>query len=396
MFGRITRRETLLSGVGLAMAGIIPSAAEGPHAESGPASSMEGAASLHELESLARARMPQSVWDRVSSGAGDEITLRWNREAYDRIRLRPRVLVDVSKLDTRIKLLGQELPFPILLAPTGSHGFVHPEGELATARGAGAAGATMVVSSGSSFPIQEIARAATGPFWSQLLASKASSHGPRSATHDYVKRAEDSGCRALCVTVDDPITGYRDRALATQAALPAREDKNGPASSGAKFVPPGKEYTPLLPDMHTWEDIAWIRSIARVPVLLKGVLNPDDADRAVQAGVSGLLVSNHGARQLDTVPATIDALPLVVERVAGRMPVLVDGGIRRGTDVLKALALGASAVLIGRPYVYGLAVGGADGVSRAVNILRTEFELAMALSGRPSITSIDRSVLWSG
>jgi 4-hydroxymandelate oxidase len=396
MFGRITRRESLLSGVGLAIAGIIPSAA-GPRAESEFASPMERAASLHELESLARARMQQSVWDRVSSGAGDEITLRWNREAYDRIRLRPRVLVNVSKLDTRIKLLGQELPFPILLAPTGSHGFVHPEGELATARGAGAAGATMVVSSGSSFPIQEIARAATGPFWSQLLASKASSYGQiRSATRDYVKRAEDAGCRALCVTVDDPITGYRDRALGTQAALPPREDKNGPASSGAKFVPPGKDYTPLLPDMHTWEDIAWLRSIARVPVLLKGVLNPDDADRAVQVGVSGLLVSNHGARQLDTVPATIDALPLVVERVAGRVPVLVDGGIRRGTDVLKALALGASAVLIGRPYVYGLAVGGADGVSRAVNILRTEFELAMALSGRPSIQSIDRSVLWPG
>jgi 4-hydroxymandelate oxidase len=163
----------------------------------------------------------------------------------------------------------------------------------------------------------------------------------------------------------------------------------------AKYVPPHNRYTAILPDKVSWEDLDWLRSFARVPVLLKGVLNPDDAERAVQAGASGLIVSNHGARQLDTVSATIDALPLIVDRVAGRIPVLVDGGIRRGTDVLKALAIGASAVLIGRPYVYGLAAGGSDGVSRVIDILRSELEVAMALTGRPTIARIDRTVLRS-
>src|SRR6185312_13777531 len=217
---------------------------------------------------------------------------------------------------------------------------------------------------------------AAGPVWFQLYVQR-----DRGFTRDLVQKAEDAGCRALCVTVDSPTFGARNHEDRAKGELPERELPNLK----------GKDY--LDPTL-TWKDIDWLRSFARKPVLLKGVLNPDDAATAVSAGVAGIIVSNHGARNLDTVPATIDALPLVVERVAGRMPVLVDGGIRRGTDVLKALALGAVAVQIGRPYLWGLGLAGAEGVTRVAEILRHEFELAMMLAGRPTLTSINRSVLW--
>jgi 4-hydroxymandelate oxidase len=202
----------------------------------------------------------------------------------------------------------------------------------------------------------------------------------------------------LCITVDSPVVGVRNRDAKAHFSLPAdleRANLRGLMRTGGNLRPPeGDIYTPILDASLTWKDIEWLRSFARVPVLLKGVLNPDDADQAVKVGVSGIIVSNHGGRLLDTVPATIDALPEVVEKVAGRVPILVDGGIRRGTDVLKALALGAKGVLIGRPYLYGLGVAGEQGVTRIINILRTEFKMAMALAGRPSIASIDRSALW--
>jgi len=339
-------------------------------------SDLETLLSLFDFESEAHKRIPHGAWERISGGAADEITLRWNREAYDHIRLKPRILVDVSKLDTRVKLFGQELPFPILLAPTGGQRFIHPEGEMAAARGAAAANCIYVISSSASMKVEDIARSTTGPVWFQLYVQK-----DRAFTRDLVQRAEGSGCRALCVTVDSPTFGARDREDRAKNELPERELPNLK----------GKDY--LDPSL-TWKDIDWLRSFARRPVLLKGVLNPDDAATAVTAGVSGIIVSNHGARNLDTVPATIDALPLVVEKVAGRVPVLVDGGIRRGTDIIKAFALGASAVQIGRPYLWGLGISGAQGVTRVVEILRKEFELAMMLTGRPTIGSIDRSVLW--
>jgi 4-hydroxymandelate oxidase len=212
--------------------------------------------------------------------------------------------------------------------------------------------------------------------WFQLYVQR-----DRGFTRDLVQRAEQVGCRAMCVTVDSPSHGARDREYRWKGELPERPLPN--------FQ--GKDY---LDPTVTWKDIEWLRSFVKTPLLLKGVMDPDDAEIAVQAGVAGIFVSNHGARNLDTAPATIDALPLVAERVAGRVPVLVDGGIRRGTDVLKALALGATAAGIGRPYLHGLAVGGAEGVTRVVEILRRELELAMMLTGRPTIASIDRSVLW--
>ena len=286
------------------------------------------------------------------------------------------MLVDVSKLDTRVNLFDQELPFPILLAPTGAQGLIDPKGDLEVATGAAAAQATLVISSSASIRVEEVAQHGGGPVWFQLYVQR-----DRGFTKDLVQRAESSGSRALCVTVDSPTHGVRDREQRAQSELPNRELPN--------FT--GKDY--LDPTL-VWKDIGWLLSFAKTPVLLKGVLNADDAETGVKAGIAGIIVSNHGGRNLDTVPATAEALPRIVERVKGRVPIIVDGGIRRGTDILKALALGATAVQIGRPYLYGLAVGGAAGVARVVRILRHELESAMMLSGRPTIASIDRSVLW--
>ncbi len=332
--------------------------------------------SLFDFEAAARRQVAHAAWERIEGGAADEITLRWNHQAYEHLRLKPRVLVDVSRLDTRVSLFGLEMAFPILLAPTGGQKLIHPQGELAAVQGAAAADITYVISSSASLRVEDIARAASRPVWFQLYVQK-----DRGFTRNLVQRAEDAGCRALCVTVDSPTFGARNREQRASRSLPERALPNLM----------GKDY--LDPSL-TWKDIDWLRSFARRPVLLKGVLNPGDAAIAVKAAVAGIIVSNHGARNLDTVPATIDALPAVVTAVAGRVPVLVDGGIRRGTDVLKALALGAAAVQIGRPYLWGLGVAGAPGVTRVVRILRREFEMAMALTGRPTLASIDRTVLW--
>ncbi len=332
--------------------------------------------SIFDYERLVKSRISHGAYERINGGAGDEITLRWNHEAYERIRLRPRILVDVSKIDTRIRLFEHDLPFPILLAPTGAQGFVYPDGDIASARGAGAAGAILTISSSASKPLEEVAEAATGPVWFQLYVQR-----DRGFTRELVQRAEAAGCRAMCVTVDSPNQGVRNREDRAKGELPERVLPNLK----------GKDY---LDPTFSWKDIDWLRSFAKTPVLLKGVMNPDDAELAVKAGASGIIVSNHGGRNLDTVPATIEALPFVVEKVEGRVPVLVDGGIRRGTDVVKAIAYGANAVLIGRPYLWGLGVAGAEGVTRVVEILRKEFVIAMALCGRPTIASIDATVIW--
>jgi 4-hydroxymandelate oxidase len=341
-----------------------------------PDPKLDGLLSLFDFQNEAQKHISHGAWERIMGASADEITMRWNHEAYEHLRLKPRILIDVSKVDTRVKLFGQELPFPIILAPVGAQGFVYPEGDVAAVRGAGKAGATLCISSSASMKVEDVARAATGPVWFQLYVQR-----DRAFTKDLVQRAEGAGCRALCVTVDSPTFGARNREDRARAELPPRELPNLK----------GKDY--LDPTL-TWKDIDWLRGFAKVPVMLKGVLNPDDAATAVKAGVSGIIVSNHGARNLDTVPATIDALPPVAEKVEGRVPLLVDGGIRRGTDVIKALALGATAVQIGRPYLWGLGVAGSDGVTRVVEILRKEFEMVMMLMGRPTIASIDKSVLW--
>ncbi len=349
---------------------------------------------LPDFEALAQGKMSKLAWEYVSSAAADEITYRWNLEAWRKLKLRQHILTDVSHIDTRVTLFGHEHAAPILLAPTAYHKLSHPEGELATARGASAADATMVLSTFSTTAVEEVAAVAKRPLWFQLYVQ--TDHG---FTEHLVRRAEAAGAQALCVTVDTPVLGTRNREQRMHFALP--EGMNIPhmagfSQSGAPaHRPTGLNiYSELLDAALTWKDVEWLRGFAKIPVLLKGVMNADDAERAVQARVAGIIVSNHGGRNLDTSPATLDALPAVTERVAGRIPVLVDGGIRRGTDVLKALALGASAVLIGRPYVYALAVGGADGVQSCVQILQRELRMAMAQTGRTKISEVDKGVLW--
>ena len=343
---------------------------------------------LADFEPLAKERLSHFAYEYIASGAADELTIRWNREAFDQIRLRPRVLVDVEKIDTRVTLFGQEMPHPILLAPTARHRLSHPEGEVATARGASDAGAIFVIASLTTRLLEEIARAAKTPLWFQLYDLRKER---REFVREVVKEAEQFGCRAFMVTADAPVDGARNRIQRVADQLPPGMDTpyyQKPNLHGAVL--------PIMGSMgsFTWEAVEWLRSITRLPVVLKGIMTPEDAELAIRTGAAGIIVSNHGGRCLDTLPASINALAPVIEKVAGRVPVLMDGGVRRGTDVLKALALGAKAVLIGRPYLYGLAVNGAEGVAAVVNILREEFQMAMTLTGRPDIRSIDRSVLW--
>ena len=347
---------------------------------------------IADFEALAKAKMPAMAWEYVTAGAGDELTTRWNLEAYQRIRLKPRVLVDVSKLDTRVNLFGQEHAFPILLAPASGQRLMHADGELATARGAGAAGTAMVLSCFSGTSMEDVAAVAKSPLWFQLYVQ--TNHG---FSRELVQRAEAAGYRALCLTVDTPITGARNRETRAAVKLPAMPHLKGFTVAGhdAHLHPASTQvFSGVLDAALSWKDVEWLRSFAKIPLVLKGVMNPDDADRAAKSGVAGIIVSNHGGRNLDTLPATIDALPRVADKVAGRVPVFVDGGIRRGTDVLKALALGANAVFVGRPYLYGLGVAGEAGVTQVINILQREFLMAMALTGVTTISSIDRSVIW--
>lgn len=339
--------------------------------------------SVYDFEAAAKQKLSQPAWEYFNSGSADEITLRRNREMLDAVQLKPRVLVDVSKVDTSCTLLGHAMPHPILLAPTSSHLLANADGEVATARGAGEAKAVMVASTVSNRSIEDICKAASEPIWFQLYAED-----DHKETQKLIERAEAAGCKALCITVDVPLSYARNR-----------EDHIRAQSPVLPFPNLGTEARPGAGGGRTrrhfnWSDLAWIQSFAKVPVILKGILNPDDADEAVKRGVAAIVVSNHGGRALDTEPATIEVLPAVVDRVAGRVPVLFDSGIRRGTDILKGLGYGASAVLIGRPYLYGLSVGGADGVRDVVNILRSELEVAMAMTGRVRLDQIDRTIFW--
>lgn len=335
---------------------------------------------LADVAEAARRRMDPVHWDFFAGGAGDERTLRANEAAFGRRWLRPRVLRGVGERDLRVSLFGSPLSMPVLIAPTAFHRLAHPDGEVATARAAADAGTVMVVSMAATRPVEEIA-AAGGPLWFQLYP-----HTDLGFTTTVVRRAVAAGCRALVVTVDSPVFGRRERDL----------------RHGFVDLPPGmvcenmRDASGRVRDIEmnarvSWELVSVLRRLTTVPILLKGVLHPEDARLAVEHGVDGVLVSNHGGRQLDGVTATLDALPAVVAAVDGRLPVLVDGGLRRGTDVLVALALGATAVLVGRPVLWGLAVAGAAGVRHVLDLLRADLDRALALVGvaRPGDLSAD-------
>jgi 4-hydroxymandelate oxidase len=353
-----------------------------PQAAATPANAPEPLPSLYDYEAAAKRKLSIPAWEYFNGGSGDEITLRRNRSALDALQLKPRVLVDVTRIDTTRTLLGHHLEHPILLAPTSSHLLAHPDAEVATARGAAAAKTILIASTTSNRSIEDICAAATGPVWFQLYVED-----DRKPVQALIERAEAAGAKALVITVDNPMPYARNREARVAAQAPTLPFPNIGIQSG----PGGRG---LSRRHFNWSDLPWIQSFAKTPIILKGILNPDDADQAARRGVAAIVVSNHGGRVLDTEPATIEVLPAVVDRVAGRVPVLFDGGIRRGTDVLKGLGYGASAVLIGRPYIYGLAVTGSDGIRDVVQILRTELEFAMALTGRTRLDDIDRSIFW--
>jgi 4-hydroxymandelate oxidase len=349
---------------------------------------------IADWECLAKERLSEMAFAYLAGGAGDEFTLRGNREGFDRIRLRPSMLVDVSEIDTTTTLFGQTLRLPVLLAPVAYQKLIHPDGELESVRGANAAGVIFTASTSASTAVEDIAREATVRPWFQLYASS-----DRSFTKALVDRAYESGCTVLCFTVDAPVRGQRDRDMRCGFRLPPGmerpnfRDLSPQALTGNPHAAGRSIYSPNLDPKLTWSYLDWLRSVTSMPIVLKGILTAEDTVRALEAGVDGILVSNHGGRVIDTVIPSIEALPEVVEAVAGRVPVLLDGGVRRGTDVLKAIALGAAAVMIGRPYLFALAVQGADGVYRCVDMLHREIEMAMAACGRPTIASIDRSVV---
>jgi isopentenyl diphosphate isomerase/L-lactate dehydrogenase-like FMN-dependent dehydrogenase len=350
---------------------------------------------VRDFEALARQRLDRGAFDYFAGGAEDEWTLADNCRAFERVALRPRMLVDTSVVDTSTTIVGRTLRIPIVLAPAAFNRLGHPDGELAAARAAGAAGTLMCCSTMASYTLEEIAAAARGPLWFQVYVFR-----DRAVTRDLVRRAEAVGVDALVLTVDTPRLGHRERDVRNRFVLPPDvQIRNleamggagaGDASGDAEFT----EHAHRLFDTSlTWEAVEWLTSLTNKPVFIKGILTPEDAALAINSGAGGIVVSNHGGRQLDGARATLDALPEIVDEVAGRVPVLLDGGVRRGTDVLKAVALGASAVGIARPYLWGLSVAGEAGVFQVLELLRQELELAMALAGAPRISAISRALV---
>lgn len=341
---------------------------------------------VKDFQRAARRVLTKSAYDYYRSGADGERTLRENVRAFERLTFHPRVLVDVADRDLSIELLGARLASPIAAAPTAYHKLATPDGEAATARACAESGTLMVVSTLGTMTLEDVAAAAPGPKWFQLYV-----HKDRGFTRSLVERAKAAGYKALALTVDTPILGRRLRDLRngfalpeglTMANLPQEPNPEGRASALQSYV--AARHDAGL----TWADVGWLRSESGMPVVLKGVMRADDADRAISEGAAGIWVSNHGARQLDGVAATIDVLPEIAEKVAGRVPVLLDGGVRWGTDVLKALALGANAVMLGRPVLWGLAAGGQAGATRLLGLLRDELSMAMALAGCRAVTRL--------
>jgi len=354
--------------------------------------------SVLDFEAIARETLSGQAYDYYAGGALDEVTLRENRAAYDRLSLAYRVLVDVSRRDLTTSVLGQPVSMPVLVAPTAFHRLATPDGEMATARAAGAVGTIMILSTLSTTPVEAVVSAASGPVWFQLYVYR-----DRKATEGLVRRAEAAGCRALVLTVDAPLLGRRERDVRNRFSLPPGIVVANLLPEGYGEVPPAIADSGLaayvasfLDPSLTWGDVAWLRSLTKLPILVKGIVRPDDALRAADAGAAGVVVSNHGGRQLDTAPATIDVLPEIADALAAhghRIEVLMDGGVRRGTDILKALALGARAVLVGRPVLWGLAAGGDAGAANVLRLLRSELDLAMALAGAPTIADVTRDLV---
>jgi isopentenyl diphosphate isomerase/L-lactate dehydrogenase-like FMN-dependent dehydrogenase len=351
--------------------------------------------SVRELEAAAKAVLPQPVYDYFAGGTEDEVTIAANEQAFRRWRFRYRVLAGSHPPDTRCSILGREYPTPVFLAPTATQRLAHPDGEMAAARAAANAGVVYCLSTLASSSIEEVAAASRGQKWLQLYVLK-----DRSITEDLVARASSSGYGAVVVTVDSPVPTRRWRDMRNGFALPQHVEYRNLAGSLAKAgsAPFGgsalaRAFGELMDPSLTWQDLEWLVRISPVPVFVKGVVRSDDAVRAVSSGAAGIIVSNHGGRELDCSIATLDALPDVVQAVGASTPVLMDGGVRRGTDVLKAVCLGATAVLIGRPFLWALAVGGEEGVAQLLRQMSDEITTSMSLLGAASLSDLTRDLL---
>jgi L-lactate dehydrogenase (cytochrome)/(S)-mandelate dehydrogenase len=366
------------------------------------------------MRGLARKRLPRAVFDFVDGGAEDEIVVGRNESAFGQLSLLPQPMRGTTRRDQTVQLFGKTLNVPVLIGPTGMTGMLWPRGEIEAARAAAAAGTVYTMSHGATVKMEDLAREAPGNLWMQVFPYK-----DRGMTQSFVERAHAAGFQALVLTIDNQVLGQRERDLRNGFTIPPRfefsglldmalhvrwlvrmaraprlamanyerEGDTGVFSIGARIVG-------WMDASASWKEVEWLRSFWAGPLILKGILHPDDAKRAVSMGIDGIVVSNHGGRQLDIVPASIQALPAVAESVAGKIPVLLDGGVRRGGDVAKALALGATACLIGRPHLWGAAVAGEQGVARVLEIYRSEIDRVMALCGWDSLDHIDRSVLF--
>lgn len=345
-----------------------------------------------DFQELAKAALPPATYDYITSGSTDEVTLRDNVAAFQRLRLLPPLLTGVAQVDTATTVLKQPIALPILLAPVAGQNLYHPQGALASARAAAAAKTILGVSSSVGHSVEEVAAASSGPKWFQLYMPK-----DRAVARRLVERAERSGFKAIVLTVDlgeRKDADKRNRFTLPEPALRKHLQDIGFALSDRMTCEQLLAFNDQAWDLTlSWNAFDWLRSITKLPLLVKGVLRADDAKKAVAIGLDGIIVSNHGGRRLDGVPASIDQLPQIVAAVNGKAEVLLDSGIRRGTDVLKALALGAKAVLIGRPYAWALAADGEAGVSKILELLREELVSAMLASGCPNVASIDRSLL---
>nr|AEZ52381.1 glycolate oxidase [Wolffia australiana] len=347
---------------------------------------------VNEFEAIAKQKLPKMVFDYYASGAEDQWTLGENRNAFSRILFRPRILIDVTKIDVSATILGYKISMPIMLAPTAMQKMAHPEGEYATARAASSANTIMTLSSWATSSVEKVASTGPGIRFFQLYVYK-----DRNVVAQLVRRAERAGFKAIALTVDTPRLGRRESDIKNRFTLPAhltlknfegldlgKMDETN--DSGLASYVAGQIDRSL-----SWKDVKWLQTITTMPILVKGVVTAEDTRLAIQAGAAGIIVSNHGARQLDYTPATASCLEEVVKAAQGRVPVFLDGGVRRGTDVFKALALGAAGVFVGRPVVFSLAADGEAGVKKMLQMLRDEFELTMALSGCTFLNEITRN-----
>jgi 4-hydroxymandelate oxidase len=350
---------------------------------------------LLEWEQRARALLPAMAYDYFAAGSNDELSLQRNRQVYNEILLRPKMMRDVSFRDMSVSVLGQSLSMPMIIAPMAFQGLAHSEGEVATARAAKALDTIMTLSTLSNCSIEEVGQAAPHHMWFQLYVYK-----DREITKELVSRAATAGYKALVLTVDSPILGRRERDLRNGFHLPDHLSAKNLAGQGLHEIGKADNYSGLAAHIAalydnalTWKSLEWIVSISKLPILVKGIVRGDDAALALEHGAKGVIVSNHGGRQIDTCVAPIEALPEVARAMDGRGELLMDGGIRRGTDIVKALALGAKAVLIGRPVIWALATGGSEGVVKCLTMLKQELDLTMALSGCSTLADITPDLL---